>query len=106
MAYKVQIADSAKIELAEIIGYISETLCNKSAASSLLDDFYEQKRFLHENPYTFPECPIESLRRKGYRRFLFKKNYVALYLVDDEENKKEVTIMHVFYAKRDYDKLV
>ena len=106
MAYKVQITDSAKIELAEIIEYISETLCNKNAASSLLDDFYEQKRFLYENPYTFPECPIESLRRKGYRQFLFKKNYVALYLVDDEENKKEVTIMHVFYAKRDYEKLV
>ena len=106
MAYKVQITDSAKIELAQIIGYISETLCNKNAASSLLDDFYEQKRFLYENSYTFPECPIESLRRKGYRRFLFKKNYVALYLVDDEENKKEVTIMHVFYAKRDYEKLV
>lgn len=26
MAYKVQIADSAKAELAEIVGYISETL--------------------------------------------------------------------------------
>lgn len=44
MAYKVQIADSAKLELAEIVGYISETLCNKNAASSLLDDFYEQKK--------------------------------------------------------------
>jgi len=106
MAYKVQIADSAKAELAEIVGYISETLCNKTAASSLLDDFYEQKSYLYDNPYTFPECPIESLRKKGYRRFLFKKNYVALYLVDDDENMKVVTIMHVFYAKRDYEKLV
>ena len=67
MAYKVQIADSAKLELAEIVGYIAETLCNKKAASSLLDDFYEQKSFLYENPYTFPECPIESLRKKEYR---------------------------------------
>ncbi len=104
MAYKVQIANSAKAELAEIVGYISETLYNKTAASSLLDDFYEQKSFLYDNPYSFPECPIEGLKRKGYRRFLFKKNYVALYLVDDD--KKVVTIMHVFYAKRDYEKLV
>lgn len=37
---------------------------------------------------------------------LFMKNYVALYLVEDEEDKKVVTIMHVFYAKRDYEKLV
>lgn len=104
MAYKVQIADSAKVELADIVGYISEALCNKTAASSLLDDFYEQKSFLYDTPYTFPECPIEGLKRKGYRRFLFKKNYVALYLIDDD--KKLVTIMHIFYAKRDYEKLV
>jgi plasmid stabilization system protein ParE len=106
MAYKVQIADSAKIELAEIVRYISEILYNKTAASSLLDDFYKQKSFLYDNPYIFPECPTDSLRKRGYRRFLFKKNYVALYLVEDNENKKEVTIMHIFYAKRDYEKLV
>lgn len=29
MACKVQNADSAKLELAEIAGYIAETLCNK-----------------------------------------------------------------------------
>ena len=46
MTYKVQIADSAIAELSEIVGYISETLCNKSAAASLLDDFYKQKSFL------------------------------------------------------------
>ena len=106
MAYEVQIADSAKAELTEIVGYISETLGNKNAAASLLDDFYEQKTFLYENPYIFPECPIESLRRKGYRRFLFKKNYVALYLVDERKDKKIVVIMHVFYSKRDYEKLI
>lgn len=53
MAYKVQIADSAKIELAEIVRYISEILYNKTAASSLLDDFYKQKSFLYDNPYNF-----------------------------------------------------
>lgn len=104
MAYKVQIANSAKAELFEIVGYISESLCNKTAALSLLDDFYEQKSFLYENPYTFTECPLETLRKKGYRRFIFKKNYVALYIID--EDKKVVTIMHIFYAKRNYEKLV
>ena len=104
MAYKVQIADFAKSELTEIADYISKKLCNKNAASNLLDDFYEQKSFLYDNPYTFPECPIESLRKRGYRRFLFKKSYIALYLIDDD--KKMVTIMHIFYAKRDYEKLI
>lgn len=31
---------------------------------------------------------------------------IVRYFVEDEEDKKVVTIMHVFYAKRDYDKLV
>ena len=37
-------------------------------------------------------------------RFIFKNNYIALYLID--EKKKIVTIMHIFYAKRDYGKLL
>lgn len=104
MAYKVQLTDSAKEELSEIVSYISETLCNKTAASNLLEDFAKQKRCLYENPFTFPLCPIKSLQEKGYHRFIFKQNYVALYLIDD--NEKIVTIMHIFYAKRDYEKLI
>jgi len=30
----------------------------------------------------------------------------AVSLLEDEENKKIVTIMHIFNAKRDYEKLV
>lgn len=106
MAYKVKIADSAKAELDEIVRYFVETLSNPISAGKLLDDFYKQKSYLCNNPYMFPLCPVQSLQRKGYRRFLFMKNYVALYIVEDEENKKVVTIMHIFYAKRDYEKLV
>ncbi|MBQ9207449.1 MAG: type II toxin-antitoxin system RelE/ParE family toxin [Treponema sp.] len=104
MAYKIQIADSAKAELREIVGYIAEMLANPTAAASLLEDFEKQKTFLVENPRTFPFCPIQSLQKRGYRRFIFKQNYLALYLVDDDE--KIVTIMHIFYARRDYEKLV
>lgn len=104
MAYKVQLTDSAKEELSEIASYISGILCNKNAASNLLEDFAKQKNFLYENPFTFPLCPIKSLQDKGYHRFIFKQNYVALYLIDDKE--KVVTIMHIFYAKRNYEKLI
>lgn len=106
MVYKVEIADSAKAELDEIVKYFLEELSNPVSAGKLLDDFYEQKNYLYNNPYTFPLCPIISLQRKGYRRFLFMKNYVALYIVEDSDNKHVVTIMHIFYAKRDYEKLI
>lgn len=106
MTFKVEIADSAKGELDEIVRYFVEELSHSASAGKLLDDFYEQKSFLYDNPYRFPLCPIQTLQRKGYRRFLFMKNYVALYLVEDKEDKKIGTIMHIFYAKRDYEKLV
>ena len=106
MAYKVNITDSAKAELAEIVSSFVEDLCNPKAAASLLEEFYEQKSYLYDDPYTFSLCPILSLQNKGYRRFIFKKNYIALYLIEDEGDKKIVTIMHIFNAKRDYEKLV
>ncbi len=106
MAYKVEITDSAKEELDAIVQYFVETLANPISAGKLLDDFYKQKSYLCNDPYMFPLCPMQSLQRKGYRRFLFMKNYVALYIVEDEKNKKLATIMHIFYAKRDYEKLL
>ena len=44
------------------------------------------------------------LQSEGYHRFLFKMNYITLYLIDDDEN--EVSIMRIFYAKRDYANLI
>ena len=85
MAYKVHITDYAKAELAEIVDYFVKNLHNESAAKSLLEDFFEQKNYLYDDPYTFPLCPIQSLQEKGYRRFLFKQNYIALYLVEDKK---------------------
>ena len=41
MACKVNITDSAKAELDEIVAYFVETLCNPKAAVSLLEDFQE-----------------------------------------------------------------
>jgi len=36
--------------------------------------------------------------------FLFYRNFIALYLIDDVE--KIVSIMRIFYAKRNYGKLI
>lgn len=104
MSYDVRVTDVAKNDLDEIIKYITETLQNRTAATSLLDDFTKQVSFLADSPYMFPACADNRLQKHGYRRFLFKKNYVALYLIDDD--KKIVNIMHIFYAKRDYAKLI
>ena len=86
MIYDVQITDKVKRDLNEIVKYIKEILVNPDTASSLLDDFFRQKSFLAENPYMFLRCSILRLYKKGYHRFIFKNNYIALYLID--ANKK------------------
>jgi len=104
MAYNVRIMEMAEKDLSDIVTYISDTLSNPQAAESLIAEFLEQKENIAENPYMFPLSNDPHLQTEGYHRFLFKKNYVALYLIDDQE--KIVSIMRIFYAKRDYGNLI
>lgn len=104
MAYNVRIMEKAEDDLSEIVTYISDTLCNPQAADSLLLEFLEEKENIADNPYMYPLSNDLRLQAEGYHRFLFKKNYIALYLIDDDE--KQVSIMRIFYAKRDYGNLI
>ena len=104
MAYSVRIMEKAEQDLSEIVAYLSDTLCNPKAADSLPEKFLEVKTNLEDNPYMYPLSNDLVLQIEGYHRFLFKKNYIALYLINDE--KKEVSIMRIFYAKRDYNNLI
>ena len=92
--------EKAEQDLSEIVTYFTDKLCNPKAAESLL----EEKMNIADNPYMYPLSNDLVLQSKGYHRFLFKKNYIALYLIDDDE--KEVSIMRIFYAKRDYANLI
>ena len=91
-------------DLSEIVDYISDMLKNQKAANNLLADFLKEKENLVENPYLYPLSDNQVLQNDGYHRFLFYKNFIALYLIDDEE--KIVSIMRIFYAKRDYANLI
>lgn len=104
MAYNVRIMEKAEQDLSDIVAYFSDKLCNQKAAVSLLEEFLNEKVNISDNPYMYPLSNDSVLQSEGYHRFLFKKNYIALYLIDDD--KKEVSIMRIFYAKRDYAKLL
>ena len=104
MGYDVQITEKAEDDLAKIVSYISDTLCNPEVADKLLQEFLYIKTNIADNPYMYPLSNDVNLQQKGYHRFLFKKNYIALYLIDDE--KQKVIIMRVFYAKSDYASLI
>lgn len=103
MDYKVFLTELAQTDLDEIISYISNVLYNPKAAQKLLNLFVEQTVFLETSPYMYPECNDKYLAEKGYRKLIFN-NYIALYKVCDD--KKEVQITRIVYAKRDYSHLV
>ena len=104
MAYNVRIMEKAEQALSDIVTYLTDKLCNANAANSLLDEFLKEKENIADNPYMYPLSNDLVLQSEGYHRFLFKKNYIALYLIDDD--KKEISIMRIFYAKRDYVNLI
>ena len=104
MAYNVRIMDRAEQDLSEIVTYFTDKLCNPKDAESLLEEFLEEKMNIAANPYMYPLSNDLLLQSEGYHSFLFKKNYIALYLINDDE--KEVSIMRIFYAKRDYANLI
>ena len=104
MGYNVIIMEKAEFDLAEIVSYFSDSLCNIKAAESLLDEFLKEKNNIADNPYMYSLCPDPFLQSEGYHRSIFKDNYVALYLIDDD--KREVSICRIFYGKRDYGSLI
>ncbi len=89
--------------MSEIVDYISDTLKNQKAADNLLVDFLHEKENIAENPYMYPLSNNSVLQNEGYHRF-FLQEFCALYLIDDVE--KVVSIMRIFYAKRDYANLI
>ena len=96
--------ESADKDLEKIADYIAIKLSNPKSATELLDEFLEKKKLLEESPLMYPLCSNLRLQEEEYHRFLFKNNFIALYLIN--EDNKIVTIMRIFYAKRDYEKLI
>ena len=104
MAYNVRIMEKAEQDLSEIVTYFTDKLCNPKAVDSFLEEFLEGKENIANNPYMYPLSNDLVLKSEGYHRLLFKKNYIALYLINDEE--KKVSIMRILYAKRNYANLI
>jgi addiction module RelE/StbE family toxin len=99
--FNYKVTPAAASDLDAIDTYITDVLCAPSAAINLMDEFEKQFRSLCGNPYRCELSRNPVLADKGYRR-LVVKNYVCLYLVDDEI----VIIVRVFYGAMDYEKYV
>jgi addiction module RelE/StbE family toxin len=99
--YRVQLTLAAEADLDEIYSYISDVLLAPQTATNLMDEIEEKIFTLENHPYIYALSHIEDLAKKNYRT-LIVKNYVAPYLVDDDN--RLVTIARVFHGSMDYQK--
>ncbi|WNF37364.1 type II toxin-antitoxin system RelE/ParE family toxin [Bacillaceae bacterium IKA-2] len=101
--HKIKITPKAYDDLDEIYSYIAEDLHNQSAADNLIDKIETNIMRLKDFPFSCSFVTDEILKDKGYRKLIIE-NYIAFYLVREEE--KQVVVMRVLYSRKKYQDLI
>jgi len=97
--YNVLMSSDANNDLDKIFAYIANTLYSKQTANNLMREIHELILSLNVMPHRWSLSLDSVLARKGYRRAIVK-NYVILFLID--ENEKTVTVARVIHGSRNY----
>lgn len=99
MKYVVKITDTAKQDLREIAFYIAEMAKDKEIARRFVDELRKECKKLESFPKSGALPKDRILLSAGYRFIVFK-DYLLFYSIRDKE--KEVDVLAVFNAKKDY----
>ena len=99
MKYGIEITEAAQRDFENIYTYISDNLCNKQAATRLIDLFDKNIRTLADMPEGYPLANDEYFRNMGIR-FISVKNYIIFYTVNIK--KQMVYVVRVLYGKRNW----
>lgn len=103
MSYQIVLLPVARQDLMEQATYISQTLCNPSAAERLANQIERSLERISLFPYSNPVYhPLKPLAHE-YRNAVVE-NYLVFYWVDEE--RKLVTVARVIYSRRDLQKLL
>lgn len=99
MIYNLIITKRAEELLENIIGYLLNSLHNKSAAIHLLDSIEKIYGRIENNPYEFPYSQDDYLQFKKYRvAVVSDMNYLVIYKIE----KMNVYILGVFHNLENY----
>lgn len=101
--YELEYLPIAKKDMVDIATYISKDLCNPTAAEQLSIKLTESAENLTIFPYKNQIHSVIKPLKQEYRK-LIVDNYIMFYFINEEHEK--ITIARVFYARRDYDKLL
>ncbi|MEI7437519.1 MAG: type II toxin-antitoxin system RelE/ParE family toxin [bacterium] len=95
--FRVRFTPQAIADLEEIKRYISDDLFNPQAAAELVALVLEKIRTLVSMPRTGAQVRTDISMLKVYR-FISCRNYLLFYRIDE----KNVSIIRILYARRDY----
>ena len=102
MIYKVILSDFAKLQLDDILFYISMTLGNETAARSVLQDAEETMQKLTQIGSSLKICDEPELAQYGYRKIHFSSHrYIMLYTLEGGE----AHIDRIYHELEDYKNL-
>jgi len=101
--YRVQIAQSGKQDLLDVVRYDRFQFREPGTAQKIYKMIQKQISELDHLPERFPLWEDEPWHSRGLRRMLVC-NYLAFYLVDHEHRCVQVT--RIIYAERDISKIL
>lgn len=94
---KLVITDEARDDLARIAEWIARS--NQRRALTFIDEIEEHCRRIPATPLAYPLLP--GRKRSGLRRVVHG-NYLIFYRVDS----RQVVVIHVLHAARDYEAIL
>jgi plasmid stabilization system protein ParE len=101
--YDFELTEIAESDIDEAFEYIAEILDNPDAASDLVEELEIQISGICKKPESGRIVKNDFLRRNDIWRFLVK-NYIAYYIIDDENEK--IVILRFIYSGRNQDNIV
>ena len=97
--YSIKFTSKGISDMTRIYNYIKKKLQNEIAAENLIRKTEKYIAELKYSPHAYRELRRGNLKRKAFRKIKIN-NYILLYTVD--EDKKQVTVSHMFYARSNY----
>lgn len=101
MAYNVIMLPAAEEDYREILRYLDRRFDSPQALRAFNQKLRETLENLTETPRMYAFSVDETLRQRGYRKFLIG-NYVALFQID--EPNQVVEIYRIFHGSQNYAK--
>lgn len=101
MDSKYIFTETAKNDLDSIMEYISNKLCNYSAAKDLFNHIFKTINNITSYPSSYPLVENEYIRNK-YTRKAVINNYNLYYVVE----KDIIKIVRIIYNKRDISEII